>query len=150
QLSGKTWYLNAGEADSNGDGIADGMECWKTPPAPTTTPSQILGCDLDTDSDSTPDVFDSDNDNDGVPDRLDLAPRVVSSSATPYSAASPLNLSLNNLTPNTPTFVDFQVRPTNENHLRFAFNVLDWPRDDAGQVQDVDGKTFADLAAAQG
>ena len=28
--------------------------------------------------------------------------------------------------------------------------MLDWPRDSEGQIQDVDGKTFADLAAAQG
>src|SRR5262249_22975548 len=32
-----------------------------------------------------------------------------------------------------------------------AFNVLDWPdKDSAGQVQDIDGKTFADLAGGQG
>jgi hypothetical protein len=148
QLGGKTWYLNPSEADSNGDGIADGQECWKSRPAVGTPASQMPPCDLDTDGDGIPDVFDADNDNDGVPDRLDLAPFTASGAG--FNETSPFKLTLNHLEPNVPTFVDFQLRPANEKHLWFAFNVLNWPRDNQGQVQDVDGKTFADLAAAQG
>src|SRR5690606_5088223 len=37
-----------------------------------------------------------------------------------------------------------------EKQLWFAYNVLDWPQDDAGQVRDVDGKTYADVASASG
>jgi hypothetical protein len=65
-----------------------------------------------------------------------------------FQDANPFKLTLSHLSPNVPTFVDFQIRPTNEKHLWFAFNVLDWPRDNQGQVQDVDGKTFAEVAAA--
>src|SRR5262249_19148336 len=73
-FGGKTWYLNPNAMDSNGDGITDGLECWKSPPAANTPPNQILPCDLDTDGDGLPDVFDNDNDNDGVPDAKDLSP----------------------------------------------------------------------------
>ena len=147
-IGSQRFYVDPTNPDTNGDGIADGQECWQTPPALNAAPNAIPGCDLDTDGDGAPDILDTDNDNDGVPDRLDLAP-FVSGSAT-YAEANPLKLTLNNLTPNTPTFVDFQVRPTDDKHLGFAFNVLDWPRDNDGQVQDVDGKTWADLAATEG
>jgi Ca2+-binding RTX toxin-like protein len=142
QLGGKTWYLNATVADSNGDGIADSLECWRSPPPSSTPSSQTPPCDLDTDADGVPDLFDADNDGDGVPDRLDLA-MFTAGSAT-FGDSSPLKLTLNNLEPNVPTFVDFQIRPTNENHLWFALNVLDWPHDQEGQIQDKDDVTFAD------
>jgi hypothetical protein len=146
-LGGKTWYLNADNLDSNDDGIADGQECWRTPPAATTPASAVPACDLDTDSDGTPDVFDADNDNDGVSDRLDLAPSTAGAS---YNGDSPLKLTLNNLQANTPTFVDFQIRPSSAQHLWYAFNVLDWPRDSEGQITDVDNRTWANVATAQG
>jgi hypothetical protein len=44
--------------------------------------------------------------------------------------------------------VEFQVRPQTEKHLWFAFNVLDWPQDSEGQVQDIDGATYANVAQA--
>ena len=88
QLGGKTWYPDPTEADSNGDGIADGQECWKSPPAASTPANQMPPCNLDTDGDGTPDMFDADNDNDGVPDRLDLAP--FTAGATAYSEGQPL------------------------------------------------------------
>ncbi len=151
QLGGKSWYPNPLTVDSNDDGLPDGQECWQNPPAPNTAPNQKPPCDLDTDTDGAPDLFDMDNDNDGVPDRLDVAPFTVSAAATPFGDANPLNLTLNGLTANQPTLVDFQLRPTAPNHLWFALNVLDWPQNDkAGQVQDVDGKTYADLATAAG
>jgi hypothetical protein len=140
-LGGQTWYADALRLDSNDDGIADGQE-W-----------DINGDSQpdDTDGDGIPDLFDADNDNDGVPDRQDLAPFSASAATTPFTETNPFQLTVNNLTAGKPTFVDFQIRPTDPNHLWYAFNVLDWPRNDnAGQVQDIDGKTYADLAALQG
>ena len=141
-LGGQTWYTDPNAADSNGDGVGDLQE-WGLDSAGNlrTTP-------LDTDGDGLPDLFDPDNDNDGVPDRLDLAPFVKG--AVTYNEATPLQFSVNNLTPNQPTFVEFQIRPQDPKNLWFAQNVLDWPQDSEGQVRDVDGKTYADFAAAQG
>jgi hypothetical protein len=42
------------------------------------------------------------------------------------------------------------LRPQNEKQLWYAFNVLDWPQDSQGQVRDVDGKTYADVATSTG
>ncbi|RIK42794.1 MAG: hypothetical protein DCC55_07765 [Chloroflexi bacterium] len=138
-FGGQTWYGDAQNADSNNDGIPDGQE-WDT-----NNDGQID----DTDNDGIPDAFDPDNDNDGVPDRLDLSP-FTASNAT-YTEASPLQLTINQLTADKPTFVDFQLRPQNPAHLWYSFSVLDWPgQDSAGQVQDIDNKTFADFAIAQG
>src|SRR5262249_34872518 len=129
----------AQSADSNNDGIPDGQE-WDT---------NHDGQLDDTDSDGIPDAFDADNDNDGVPDRLDLS--AFAGGVTGFSGDNAFQLTVNQLSANSPTFVDFQVRPTNPDHLWYAFNVLDWPdKDSAGQVQDIDGKTFADLAASPG
>lgn len=133
------WYTDPRAIDSNNDGVSDGIE-WG---------NDGNGQAADTDNDSVPDLFDTDNDNDGVPDREDLSP--FSTGAATYNDASPLGLSLNNLTVGKPTFVDFQVRPTDPSRLWYAFNVLDWPNNDsAGQIQDVDGKTYADLSSSQG
>lgn len=143
QLGGKTWYMNANKIDSNDDGILDGLECWRTPPAQSTPTAPV--CDLDTDADGTPDVFDDDNDGDGVSDRIDQAP--FSAGAATYTEAAPLSLKLNNLAAGKTTFVNFQLRPKNTKQLWYAFNVLDWPLDNAGQLQDVDDKTFADSFA---
>ncbi len=125
----RTWYLDPLKSDTNGDGINDGLE-WHPDPAY-----------WDTDNDSIPDAFDADNDDDGVPDRLDLSPFTKSGLA--FSDTQPFALIVNNLTPDQPTYVEFQLRPTNPDHLWYAFNVLDWPMGDTkGQMQDVDGKTF--------
>ncbi|MFN8446941.1 MAG: LamG-like jellyroll fold domain-containing protein [Caldilineaceae bacterium] len=142
-LGGKTWYVNALNLDSNNDGLNDGQEWgYNTDGTLRTTP-------LDTDSDKVPDLFDPDNDNDGVPDRLDLAP--LTAVVATYGENNPLQLTIKNLAANTPTLVDFQIRPSNPDHLWYAFNVIDWPRNDAqGQVQDIDGGTYADLAASEG
>ncbi len=122
---------------TNDDGLADTEE-WgdlkANPPAPS-----------DSDGDGIPDLFEEDNDNDGVPDRLDLAPFSKMSS---FSDLNPFQLTISNMTAGMPTFVDLQLRPQNANNLWFAGNVLDWPQDNQGQVQDVDGFTYADYAAA--
>ena len=100
---------------------------------------------VDSDGDGTPDLFEDDNDNDGVPDRLDLSPfsRIPS-----LTDASPFQLTISNMTAGLPTIVDLQLRPQNPNNLWFAGNVLDWPQDNQGQVQDIDGYTYADYAVA--
>ena len=82
---------------------------------------------------------------DGVPDRLDQSPFTAGN--VTYTEAAPLSLKLSNLSAGKTTFVDFQLRPKNDKQLWFAFNVLDWPLDNAGQLQDVDNKTFADSFA---
>ncbi len=140
-FSGQSWYLDPRSLDSNNDGVGDGQE-WSNDG--NNQPD-------DTDSDSLPDLFDPDNDNDGVPDRQDLAPFTASTTGTPFGENNPFKLKIDNLTAGKATLVDLQVRPINVKHLWFALNVLDWPQNDnAGQVQDIDGKTYADLAAAAG
>ncbi|MCL4862851.1 MAG: hypothetical protein KJZ93_25795, partial [Caldilineaceae bacterium] len=138
--AGKHWYTNPLKADSNGDGIADTFE-WD---------NNDDGQPDDTDGDGVPDLFDDDNDGDGVPDRKDLSPFVSSNPQAPFAENNALKLTLNNLQAGAPTFVDFQLRPKDPNHLWFAFNVLDWPQDSQGQVQNIDQKTYADLASAEG
>ena len=138
--AGKHWYTNPLKADSNGDGIADTFE-WD---------NNNDGQPDDTDGDGVPDLFDDDNDGDGAPDRKDLSPFVSSNPQAPFAENNALKLALNNLQAGAPTFVDFQLRPKDPNHLWFAFNVLDWPQDSQGQVQNVDQKTYADLASAEG
>jgi hypothetical protein len=141
-FGGQRWYTDPEAADSNGDGQGDALEWgFNADGTPRTTP-------LDSDGDGIPDLFDNDNDGDGVPDNKDLAP--FAKGAASYTEAAPLQLTLNNLTAGKPTFVEFQLRPQNEKQLWYAFNVLDWPQDRQGQVRDVDGKTYADIAASAG
>ena len=141
-LGGQSWYLNPNATDSNLDGQSDGLE-WGN-----NSDGTLRSTPLDTDSDGLPDLFDPDNDNDGVPDHKDIA--VFSKGNTTLSESAPLQLTLNNLMAGKPTMVEFQLRPQDAQQLWFAFNVLDWPQDSAGQMQDVDGVTYADLAASQG
>ena len=143
QMGGQTWYTDPNVTDSNNDGQSDIVE-WgidSSTGLPQATPR-------DTDSDGLPDLFDPDNDNDGVSDRVDAAP--FAKGAATYSEANPLQLTINNLALDKPTFVDFQIRPTDPKNLWFAYNVLDWPQHSVGQMRDVDGKTYADFAAATG
>ena len=100
-------------------------------------------------ADGTPDVFSRDNDGDGVPDALDLAPFTAVSRV--FTPGDPLALRVQNLAEGVPAFVDFQIRPVNEKHLWYAYNVLDWPANDfTGHVRDVDGGTFASAMAQDG
>lgn len=130
-LGGQTWYGDPTKPDSNGDGVIDS-----------------LGWNLDTDGDGTPDLYDFDDDNDGVPDKVDISRLVASKAnngtAVTFTHADPLQLNLNGLNPNSYTFVDMQLRPTNPNRLWYAFNVFNWPKDEKGNMQDWDGATFFD------
>ena len=151
-VGGKRWYSNPNAEDSNNDGLGDGAECWRTPPTNTVAPRDMPACDLDTDSDGTPDLFDADNDNDGVPDSRDLSPftRATAASNGFFGDTTPFNFTMRNATGGKSVMVDLQLRPKDPKQLWYAFNVFDWPRDSKGQVQDVDGKTYADVAAAEG
>lgn len=145
-FDGQRWHLSPTRADSNDDGIADGLEYdLDDDGVPDDTDGDCLSADPG--SICLPDAFDPDNDGDGVPDAKDLSP--FSRIDQTFSEASPFNLRVNNLAAGKPTFVDFQLRPLDEKRLWFAFNVLDWPFDGSGQVRDIDGKTYADAARAE-
>jgi hypothetical protein len=130
QVCGKTWYSDPSFIDTNRDNLGDGQE-WKK----------------DTDGDCTPDLWSMDNDSDGDLDQVDLSP--ASFSPVTFSDANPLAVVIDDLQPGAPVYVDFEVRPTNPDHLRYAYNVFDWPvGDTAGQIMDVDGKTFKDVSTS--
>jgi len=132
-FGGRTWYLDPLKEDTNGDGKGDG-EQWD---------ANNDGQPDDTDADGIPDVFDFDDDGDGVPDKHDLSPYVHSSQT--FSSTNPFHLEIKNLEQDKVTYVEFQLRPTNPDRLWFAYNVLDWPGDKKGSIQDGDGATFYDL-----
>ena len=133
----KMWYTDPLEMDTNKDGLSDAIE-WNT----GREESDEIPPDMD--GDGAPDLFDRDNDGDGVPDDVDLSPYFAGD--VTYTAGAPFQLLLDNLTEGMPTFVEFQLRPTDPDHLWYAYNVLDWPDDDRrGQIQDADGKTFYDV-----
>ncbi len=126
-FNNQQWYPNPLEADSNGDGIADTLEYDVDE---NNQPD-------DTDNDKVPDLFDNDNDGDGIPDRIDLAP--FAKSSITYKESNPLLLKVENLSNSAvPTFVDFQLRPSTAEQLQVAENLLDWPQDSKGQIQDID------------
>ncbi len=131
---GRTWYGNPLWADSNGDGALDSLE-WK-PTAP------------DSDGDGLPDLYDFDDDGDSVPDDLDISRLAASKdnagNLVAFSQATPLDLTIDGLQANRYTYVNVQLRPTNPDQLWYAFNVLDWPKDQKGNMQDWDGKTLFD------
>ena len=159
---GVHWYPDPLEADTNGDTLPDTVE-WEVD---ADGDGQIDDGDgdgipdmRDTDGDGTPDLFDEDNDGDGVADWLDRSP--FTASAVPlYDGAgnltgydglifgedTPLELALDDLAGDAYTFVEFQLRPTDPQHLWYAFNVFDWPQyDRRGQIQDDDNLTFLDV-----
>ena len=126
-LGGKTWYGDPLDPDTNRDSISDQRE-WGQ----------------DSDHDNNPDLWSFDNDSDGVPDKPDLSP--FEQGPHSYDGDHPFSVQFDHLTPASPTYVEFQVRPTNPDHLDYAFSVLDWPTGDVqGQMMDEDGLTFKDV-----
>jgi len=138
--NGKMWYGNPLWADSNNDGTIDAAE-WN-PNAP------------DSDGDGTPDLYDFDDDNDNVPDDLDISRLVASKDNSgnliTFSQTNPLALTVDGLQANRYTAVNLQLRPTNPDQLWYAFNVLNWPKDEKGNMQDWDNKTFFDYCKKTG
>ncbi|GIK56874.1 MAG: DUF11 domain-containing protein [Chloroflexi bacterium] len=131
--NGRQWHTNPLDSDTNQDGIADDRE-WNNSDAHHAT--------WDTDNDGIPDLFDEDNDNDGVPDRLDISP--FSQHSQTFNQNNPFSLLLNGLTPGEPTFAEFQVRPTNPDHLWYALSAYNWPADSLGNIKDITNATFPD------
>jgi len=109
--------LDPQKADSNGDGLVDNLE--------------IKDVTWDFDDDGIPNVWDSDNDNDGVPDNLDRSPFAKSTTGDSFQ----FNIQTNG----NPTYVDFQIKPENTEHLKLPLATWDWPEDTEGQMQDRDG-----------
>jgi hypothetical protein len=106
-------------ADTNGDGLPDGIE--------------LAIDDDDIDGDGTPNALDGDNDGDGVRDGLDLS----ANAATESQESFRVDLRSNG----GPGLVDLQIVPEDTDLLGLAGAMFDWPDDDAGQMQDLDGST---------
>ena len=119
--AGKHWFTNPEMTDSNGDGLGDALE-WGWIAMVRTTPL--------------------DSDNDGLPISLTATTTamvcLMAGSIALYSRwprqSSPMQLTLNHLS-GKPTFVEFQLRPQDDKQLWYAFNTLDWPQDNAGQMR---------------
>jgi len=146
-----TFHTDPLDVDTNKDGVEDGYEWYTNGSADGRLPG-------DTDGDGVPDPFDRDNDDDGVPDHVDMSPFQTTLSGTAmltqtivlddggiFDQDRPFSLIVDNLVAGRPTYVEFQLRPTDPQHLWYAQNVLDWPEDRQGQVQDGDGATFYDV-----
>ncbi len=132
---GNRWYLDPLVGDSGGNGEADGTAC-------RMADADTLDC-ADTDGNNVPDVYDLDNDGDGVPDTVDSAPTAQRGDPATGLISQTFKLDLNNVTANEPIYVDFQLRPTNPDHLWYSLSKLDWPENDSqGQIQSVFTTTF--------
>lgn len=110
--------------DSNEDGISDLIE--------------VTGGAEDADGDGLPNAWDRDNDGDGLQDDLDWSPFARTFPASDVH----MDLSTNG----EHTFVQFQLRTSNPDHMRLVHQVWDWPDDDKGMMKDLDGST-EDLVA---
>lgn len=154
---GKRIFLNPLQADSNKDSFIDGIECLELLDITIDNngrnkldkSAKVSGKTCgDTDGDGTPDAFDQDDDNDGVPDRVDDARTVAMGSSVKNGAITgfanqTFEFNLSKASTQKITFVDFQIRPVNPDHLNYHSNVLDWPGNDrAGQIQRVKDTTF--------
>ncbi|MFN2241891.1 MAG: kelch repeat-containing protein, partial [Anaerolineae bacterium] len=106
---------NALKADSNRDGLPDGVE-W---PAPD---GEAPGWDPD--GDGIPNTWDDDNDGDGVPDGEDLSPFAVGD----YSSS--LSIVVADANRQGYQYIEFQLQPKEDEHLRYTTTWLDWPDDD--------------------
>ena len=143
RLGDRLWYADPNNFDSNKDGLADTLECWSEDTAlDLSTAPANLACNRDTDLDGIPDLFELDNDGDGIDDSIDLSP--FHQSEAIHDQQSPFVFQSDNLTPNEPLFVDFQIVPTSREQIAYARNVLDWPKNDTkGQVVRTQATTFA-------
>jgi len=102
--------------DSNNDGISDYTETYNV--------------SLDMDGDGVPNAWDTDNDGDGVNDGKDLSPFSKTSMNDYFSVDIKTN--------GNPSFMDFQIRPKNPNHLTLPLQYWDWPKDAEGLMRDLD------------
>ncbi|ADI74152.1 Ricin B lectin [Methanohalobium evestigatum Z-7303] len=104
------------DPDSNHDGLADYFEVHNV-------------TSLDIDGDGFENAWDLDNDGDGVIDALDLSP--FSKSVSNESFEFNINTS------GQPTYLNFQIRPENPEHLNLFLQSWDWPDDSQGTMKDL-------------
>ena len=95
----KTWYSDPNNADSDGDGRPDGVECPERLNIDVDGAVDPATPCADTDGDGVPDLFDRDSDGDGVPDSIDLSPLTSRGQETPFDRTAPFQLLVNNLQP---------------------------------------------------
>ncbi len=121
-------YGNPLRPDSNSDGLVDGEE-W---PVPWGTVPELadVADSTDPDGDGVPNLWDDDNDGDLVPDALDLSPFSYVANASTFT------LSTQGGGYGGYQYIEVQLRPDTESHLRVGNIGLDWPMDDKGQIQD--------------
>lgn len=111
--------LNPNKADSNDDRFSDYLE--------------VTNVTLDLDGDGLPNAWDPDNDDDGVPDYLDFSPFALTTLRS--------SVEVEVITSGNPTYVSFQLRPKNPDHMRLIQQSWDWPQDSQGSLKDLDGST---------
>lgn len=120
---GKHWTADPFKIDSNEDGVPDFSE-W---PAPV---GEAPGVDFD--GDGVPNLLDDDNDDDLVPDRVDLSIYYRGTYTGSFSLDSQSG-SFDGY-----RYIEIQLQPENQDSLRYPNSFLDWPYDNAGQLQDLD------------
>lgn len=171
-FAGRRRHSDPFNPDTDGDGIPDGMEWGSDIMAPKDTDGDGVPdlFDLDSDNDGVPDKVDLSPLSTSAHYATADARGIVSTTATldgntytgghwewdasmlvdrrTWSEAS-LMLGLEGLSDNLLTYMDLQIRPVNPQHLWYAYNVLDWPLDAMGQIQDYDRKTFFDICVQQ-
>jgi len=123
---GRHWTTDPFEQDSNDDGLAD-MSEWIGPHGEAP--------EWDRDGDLIPNPWDDDNDGDGVLDDVDLSPY----SRTGYVPSFDLHTQSSGF--NGYQYIEIQVQPQNQAHLRYTTTYLDWPYDNEAQIQDLDGSS---------
>ena len=109
--------LNPNKADSNDDRFSDYLE--------------VTNVTLDLDGDGLPNAWDPDNDNDGVADYLDLSPFAKTGLESSFQ--------IDVQTSGNPTYMSFQLRTSNPDHMRLIQQIWDWPKDSQGSFRDLDG-----------
>jgi len=110
------YMTNPMNPDSNNDGFPDYFEVANV-------------SSLDFDADGLVNAWDFDNDEDGVYDSIDLSPFAKS---TVYDS-----FHLNVTTNGNPTYVIFQLRPEDPEHLKLFYRFWDWPQDSEGSMKDM-------------
>ncbi len=109
--------MDPNKADSNDDRFPDYAE--------------VTNVTFDLDGDGLPNAWDPDNDDDGVPDYLDMSPFAKT------TLRSDIEVTVQ--TSGSPTYVSFQLRTDNPNHMRLIQQSWDWPTDSRGSFRDLDG-----------
>jgi hypothetical protein len=123
-LGATSWTADPLQRDTNRDGLDDDLEWQPGGTAP-----------LDADGDGLPNLWDRDNDGDGVADHLDSSPFAVLS-----AYRSSYNLSLANHKSGYLS-LDIQIQTQQPDLMRYGRVALDWPTDNQGQIQDLDGSS---------